>query len=64
MEKVDVYLHSNKEEMWDQGEKIGLKGEALRKFKFACYEVKITLNVNEDTGDASIVAVDDRTLAE
>jgi hypothetical protein len=60
--RTDVFLHGEKESMWIKGEELGLTGEALRNFSRACYEVKLTLEVNADTGDADIIAVDDREL--
>lgn len=60
--KVNIYLHSSKEDMWNYGVKAGLSDAANEKFIFACYEVKLTLDVNEKTGKADIVAVDDRAV--
>jgi hypothetical protein len=48
--------------MWDKGEKLGLTGEALKLFSYVGCEVKLTVEVNEETGDAVIVAVDDKPL--
>lgn len=45
---VTAYAHSSKESMWDEGEKLGLKGEALSLFKHAIGEVEFKLSVNED----------------
>jgi colicin import membrane protein len=59
-----VYLHSGKEEMYEAGEGLGLSGEALKVFSFACYEVAVDLSVDPATGEAVIVAVDGRQLAE
>ena len=60
--KTTVYLHGSKDTMWELGEKLGLSEEAVQKFKWACCEVKIELEVNPETGDAEIVAVDGREL--
>jgi len=46
--KAVVYLHSSKESMYDIGEGLGLPEEALSKFMYCCYEVKINIEVNED----------------
>ena len=62
--KADVYLHSSKESMWDKGEELGLKEAALKNFMYACYEVKLTLDIDPVTGDYTIIAVDDRMVAE
>lgn len=59
---VNVYLHNSKENMWETGETLGLTGEALRLFIYACVEVKITLRVDEQTGEAKIIAVDGREV--
>lgn len=62
MALVNVYLHSDKEYMHDVGKKLGLKGVAHSKFVYACYEVKIGLDVDMDSGNVRIVTVDDRKL--
>ena len=61
MEAV-LYVHSFKENNYDLGVKLGLKNDALNFFLFACNEVKLTLDVNEETGKAVIVKVDDRPI--
>jgi phosphoribosyl-AMP cyclohydrolase len=60
--RVIVYLHASRETMWEKGEALGLTGEALSMFSFACYEVKVDLDVDQNTGVATIIAVDDRKL--
>jgi len=62
MIRTDIYVHTCKESMWDAGEKLGLSEDVLRKFVYVGYEVKLTIDVDEKTGDAVIVAVDDRKL--
>lgn len=62
MIRTDIYVHSSRESMWEKGEKIGLTGDALKLFSYVGCEVKLTINVDEKTGDAVIVAVDDRPL--
>jgi len=57
---ITIYLHGSKEGNTDLGQRIGLKGEALNKFMYACYEVKVDLRVNMETGDAEIIKIDDR----
>jgi hypothetical protein len=64
MQLITVWLHGSKESMRDQGERAGLTGAALDKFMYACYEVKMKLRVDEKTGNAAIVTVDDRRLAD
>lgn len=58
---VEIYVHGSRDSNWEQGEKLGLTGEALRMFSFFC-EVKLSLSVNMETGEAKIIAVDDRPL--
>lgn len=48
--------------MWEKGEQLGLTGEALKLFSYVGCEVKLTIEVDEKTGDAVIVAADDRPL--
>lgn len=60
--KTTVYLHSSKEAMRDAGEKLGLSGEALEMFMFACYEVAVQLDVDPQTGIALIAGVDGHPL--
>lgn len=57
-----IYLHSTKESNRDVGQELGLTGEALNGFMYACYEVKLTLEVDEVTGDSVITHVDDRKV--
>lgn len=56
------YLHSDKETMWELGEKLGLKGEAVMMFRHALCEVKIEMDVDPTTGSATIVKVDGKEL--
>lgn len=60
--EIKVYLHSSKDSMYEVGRKAGLTGEALDFFQFACYEVEMTLDVEEVTGKATIVAVGEQRL--
>jgi hypothetical protein len=62
MTKVDIYLHSDKDQMCAKGMTLGLRGESLTMFLYACLEVKLTLNVDMKTGKAIIIAVDDKRL--
>jgi len=44
-----VYLHSDKEEMIEKGEDLGLSDNAIRQhFMGCCYEVQINIEVYED----------------
>ena len=60
--RITAYVHSTKESMYDLGKRSGLKGAALDMFMYACLEVKLELEVNEETGEATIIRVDDRTI--
>lgn len=56
--RVVTFLHSNGECMAEKGKLIGLQCQAIEKFSFALYEVKITLEVDED-GSWKIVKVEE-----
>ncbi len=60
---VDVYLHGDKDRMWEIGAGLGLEGEALMMFRHACTEVNIRLAVTMKTGTAEMVAVDGRDIS-
>lgn len=62
MAKTDVYVHGSKDEMWEKGEELGLTGDALRMFSYTATEVKLTIDVDEKTGESTIIAVDDKPL--
>lgn len=55
---VDVYVHKDDETMYETGIEIGLEDEALEKFCYALYELRMTLEVNLKTGDTRLHAVD------
>lgn len=62
MLKTTVYLHADKDAMYRAGARLGLTGEALDQFLYTCYEVKLDLDVDELTGEATINALDDRPI--
>lgn len=62
MKRTKVYLHSSKESMLNEGERLGLNPNALEMFKYACYEVELELEVDEQTGQAVIVKCDGMEL--
>lgn len=64
MIRIVTYIHSDKDAMLDIGFKAGLRGEALRLFKYAATEVKIELLVDPTTGEAVIDRVDDRKVGQ
>ena len=57
-----IYLGSSKESNTEIGAELGLTGEALDQFAYAAYEVKLTLDVDMNTGLATITHVDDRVV--
>ena len=61
--RATVYLHSSKETMHDIGARAGLQGDALAMFLHALTEVEVEIDVDEITGEATIVGVDGRALA-
>jgi len=60
--KTDIYLNSTKESNYNKGKELGLKGKALDYFLHALCEVEITVDVNENTGEATIIKVDGKEL--
>lgn len=58
MKTCTVYLHSDGYQMRMQGEELGLTGEALNAFSYSLYEIAIELEVDEDTGDVTIIHID------
>lgn len=58
-----IYLHANRDAVFEKGVALGLSGEALKRFSFAGYEVKVGLVVDPATGDAIISTIDDRPVA-
>jgi hypothetical protein len=60
--KVDVYLSASRETLYDQGQKMGLTGNALDMFTFTGYEEKITYAVDMETGASIAVALNDFDL--
>lgn len=59
-----IYVHKDKESNYDLGRKLGLTGEALEMFCYACLEVKLTVEVDPKTGLATITHVDGRAVEE
>lgn len=55
--RVEVGLHSSKEQMQDIGEELGLEGDALNNFRYALYELIVDLEVDMETGDYEIIKV-------
>lgn len=57
-----MYLHSSKEQSYDKGVELGLKGEALEYFMYTCYEVELDVVVDKKNGEAFITAVNNVKL--
>lgn len=60
---IEMYLHGSKEASWQLAEEMGLSETASKNFAYALYEVKLDVELDTETGDTRIVAVDGRTLA-
>jgi len=60
--KISLFVHASKEHASDQGEKAGLEGEALQRFRFAGCEHEITYEVDPSTGEATAHAIDGRLI--
>lgn len=61
--KVTAYVRTDKETMYEIGEKIGLNDEALREFSYELCEVLLTLKVKTKTGKCEITHLDGRKIA-
>lgn len=59
---VDIYASADQDSNWNLGEKLGLTGEALSLFSFSGCEVKLTMELDAETGSTTIVAVDGRAV--
>ncbi len=62
--KIEIYVHASRDDAWENAEKAGLQGEAAERASFLGYEHKLTFEVNPETGEGELVAVDDRKLGE
>lgn len=45
MIKTVIYLHANKEDMWYEGEELGLNEKQLQNFRYVDYEIPISIEV-------------------
>lgn len=61
--KVTVYVSTDKETMYEIGERIGLNNDAGREFSYGLSEVALTLKVKTKTGDYEITHLDGRKIA-
>lgn len=55
--KTKMYLHGDKESARETGKELKLKGEALKNFLYALYEVEFLLEVDTKTGEYKILKV-------
>lgn len=62
MKRTVVFLHADRDYMFDIGKRLGLSSKALRVFSHTCGEVQVELSVDESTGVATIVSIDNRLL--
>lgn len=58
--RTDIYVHRDKDANWELAEKLGMSPDAARNFSYTCLEIKVTLDVDLQTGDSVIVAVNDK----
>jgi len=58
---IKYYLHGDRDTNFEIADEIGLSDEATGNFKYCCYELELTLEVNED-GTAYISAIGEHTL--
>jgi len=62
--KTKLYLHSSKESMADNGDELGLEGEAMDRFIYTFYEVVFDVEVDTETGEAYATALEGMPLKE
>lgn len=55
--RVTAYVHGSKESMRRLGEEAGLSEAALCRFRYALYELRVELEVQEN-GDSIVIAID------
>jgi hypothetical protein len=57
--KTTMYAHSSKESNYEKARELGLDGAATQNFRYALYEIEFEVDVNEETGDVTILKVID-----
>ena len=62
--ETKLYLHSSKESMADNGDELGLKGEAMDRFIYTFYEIGFDVEVDTETGEAFATTMDGVPLKE
>ena len=60
--KAKMYLHGCKEDNYCLAEEVGLPEEIHKEFSYALYEVEFDVDINESTGDCTILKVNGRKL--
>ena len=58
---IKFYLHASKEDNYDKGKELGLTGQALDDFMYCCYELEVTLVIEQD-GSTIMTHVDGTEL--
>lgn len=53
--KTRMYVHTNKDTNYWQAEKLGLSEKATDNFKYACLEVELGVDINEENGEVTII---------
>ena len=59
-----LYLYSEKEDMVEEGEELGLTGDALDMFRHTLAEVKFDVETDTETGESFAIAVNGIKLNE
>ena len=54
-----LYVHSDKESMFEQGVDLGLSDKALEQFRYVGYEVGLEIIIDPETGKAKMIGVMD-----
>lgn len=58
--RTDIYVHRDKDANWELAEKLGMSEDASRNFSYTCLELKVTIEVDLETGNSEIIAVNDK----
>ena len=53
-----LFLHGSRDYHFEEGEEMGMSGEALSNYSRALYEVTFNCKVNTKTGDIEVLSVD------
>ena len=52
-----LYLHADRDSMWEQADELGLSEDAARKFSCALYEVEFDVVVDRRTGEVTVLSI-------